>query len=46
MRRALAAEKDALLRAHRAGRVSDESLEQLLADVDARLLEVGQQEGQ
>ncbi len=45
LRRALAAEKDALLDAHRAGRVSTESLDLLLADVDARLLQVGQHDG-
>lgn len=40
LRRALAAEKDALIGAHRAGRIGGESLDALLSDVDARLLEV------
>lgn len=38
LRRALTAEKDALLEAHREGRITAESLEALLGDVDARLM--------
>jgi len=40
LRRALTAEKDALIDAHRDGRIGAEALDQLLADVDARLMEV------
>ena len=45
LRRALTAEKDALLDAHRAGRIGSEALERLLSDVDARLLEVSLHDG-
>jgi len=41
LRRVLAAEKDAVLAAHRAGQLDDQSYEHLLADVDARLQELG-----
>ncbi|MBK7857879.1 MAG: sodium:proton antiporter [Archangiaceae bacterium] len=40
LQRALIAEKDALLEAHRAGRISADSLDSLLGDVDARLVQV------
>lgn len=40
LRRALIAEKDALLEERRHGRITAESHEQLMADVDARLVEV------
>lgn len=40
MRRALTAEKDALLADRNAGRLSADSFERLIADVDARLVEV------
>ena len=39
-RQVLIAEKDAILHAHRAGHLSEESYEALLADVDARLFEL------
>ncbi|MBL8955016.1 MAG: hypothetical protein JNK82_29845, partial [Myxococcaceae bacterium] len=45
LRRTLAAEKAALLDAHRDGRLSTEVLDELLADVDARLLEVTLKDG-
>lgn len=40
LRRALIAEKDAVLRERHAGRISAESHDALLADIDARLVEV------
>jgi monovalent cation:H+ antiporter, CPA1 family len=40
LRRAITAEKDAIVAAHRSGQISDESYERLVADVDARLLEL------
>lgn len=40
LRRALTAEKDALFADRNAGRLSAENFEHLLADVDARLVEL------
>jgi CPA1 family monovalent cation:H+ antiporter len=43
-RRALVAEKDAILLAFRAGELSEEAYDELLADVDARLFELEKRE--
>jgi CPA1 family monovalent cation:H+ antiporter len=40
MRQVLVAEKDAIMGSYRAGQIGEESFEQLMADVDARLFEL------
>jgi CPA1 family monovalent cation:H+ antiporter len=44
-RRAILAEKDALLSAFRSGTIAEESFEHLVADVDARLFELESEDG-
>ena len=43
-RRALVAEKDALVSAHRSGQIGEEAFLSLLADADARLFELDEGE--